>query len=177
MGDTAFFFLIVGLMLHVVISSSIQTVMRNCFEKANEELTVFHYFWIWFPLINIIISNGIVTTYMDALMRTNKKLRDEYLVSENKLNRVIEGLNDDIKFLKRSKFRKVKVGDVFVFPKDGNWKQEVKGTKHVITEIDDNGVCSRRVDNVGITWTTNWDLLRKVVFLSDEPIKPFEFIK
>lgn len=80
--------------------------------------------------------------------------------------------------LKKRKLTRIRIGDTFQVNNTGNWVHTFRGTRCTIIEILDDGIiCHNNVkDENGDNkrWKVNWDALTHMIFLSTQPLRPFE---
>lgn len=172
MGDMGSFELIFGgVLTHLMVSTLIFAALHEDVVKEN----YLHSLWIFgLPVLNIIVGFQMLGIVKDSYQRTCERLENKIEDITDDKNRIEQYWKYRYEYLEKSKFRKVGVGDVFVIPDTDNWKKETRGKKCVITSITENGVNHTVEGRQSETWHTKWELLKEMVFLSNEPIKPFE---
>lgn len=136
-----------------------------------------HLIWILLiPVFNLILALRLMEIKKDSLERhyTYEKREKEHFRDE--IYRLENYWQDKYRELERKKFRKVRVGDVFMVPNTEGWKKETRNRKCTVIEITKDGV-EHTVDGrpSNEIWNTKWEFLKEMVFLNEEPFKPFEF--
>ena len=127
------------------------------------------------PVVNVILT----ILHLDAKVTTYNRHMTELEGERGELTREVILLKRSISDLERRKFRRVRVGDVFMCPDAINWTDGFRGQKHTIIEIKEDvnephPVISKSKE--GKRYKNSWDSLRQMIFLNDEPVKPFEFL-
>jgi len=162
-------FLIVGGIIHTLMVSVCFMVSKETFNRLESKWIVYSVI-ILLPIVNLMLTLLLMDT---TIMVYKRNLRDKsYKIDD--LN--LELSNEKARYneLERKIFRKVRVGDTFVIPNNDGYVTACRGKKCIITDIVGNGV-RHSVDGSTDTYITKWELLKEMVFLSDEPFKPFEF--
>lgn len=163
-------FLIVGLLTHVMLVASCFMVSQNAFRHL-EDKRLIYFLIILLPLVNVIMTMMIMDVAFGATLRSLKN-RD---IDCRELERNLERVTQDFTELERKKLRKVRVGDRFRVPNTDEWKDGFRNTECVIIELGDEIIVNNKLSTT--RWSVKWHHLKYMVFLSDEPIKPFEFKK
>jgi len=134
------------------------------------------------PFVNVIlvilsldIVAGVYSKHVTRLEGTTGEYARKVILLEGANREHIRAYAD----LERRKFRKVRLGDTFMCPDTDDWIDGYRGKKHTIIEIKEDlnekyPVITKSKE--GKRYKNSWDSLRKMIFLSDEPVKPFEFL-
>lgn len=137
------------------------------------------YWWmnilLLLPIFNVILT----VLHLDTVVGTYDRRITELECLTGELSRKVILLERSTSDLERRKFRRVRVGDVFMCPDVTGWVSGFRGQKHTIVEIIEDSYEKHPVittNKKGVRYKNSWDSLRTMVFLSDEPVKPFEFL-
>lgn len=169
--------IISSIAIHLICSLGIVLQLYDDYIKEDK----IHLVWIFMlPFVNLILALRLMEIKKNTLERTNEWKKDRITDLEDLINRSDTIWKSRLEEVERKKFRRVRINDVFYFPVDGNWKDDVKGKKCKIIEINGKGVVGYISTpdgwDEGTRWHTSWELMKEVAFLSKEPFKPFEFI-
>lgn len=132
-------------------------------------------YWVlmFLPIVNFITAMVLLETSLKVYRRNYK---DEVMVSQDlrrSLGRIKDRYEETIK-----KFRKrIKIGDRFRVPNTDVWVDKFRGKECVIIEFNNDGFIANTKGDNKTRWSVKWDHVEHMVFLSDEPPKPFENIK
>jgi hypothetical protein len=123
------------------------------------------------PIVNVLMT----LMLMDITLRSYKRGFEEKQGEVGTLSRQL--INEERKYedLERRKFLRIKVNDKFHVPNTDEWKDGFRNTECTIIEIGDDVVVRNKINNT--RWSVKWHHLQYMVFLSNEPVKPFEFIQ
>ena len=167
--------IIVGSTIHFLLSGLIILSLNKDYIKEDK----IHLIWIFlFPIVNLIIAFRLMEIKKNSLERSNEWKKTKVEDLEDQILRLDAHWKSKYQELERKKFRKVRVGDVFRVPNTDGWKKETRNKKCTIVEITNEGV-EHTVEGRPSTeiWNTRWEFLKEMVFLNEEPFKPFEFIE
>ena len=114
---------------------------------------------------------------MDTSLKIYKRTCEEKISEVGRLSREVIVQKSKYSELERKKLRKVRVGDRFMVPNTEEWKNGFRATECTITELNDTDLVAVNKENSTTRWSVKWNHLQYMIFLSNEPIRPFEFTK
>lgn len=163
--------LIVSLFIHFV-------MVACCMIVKDETIKRFDHKWLYyvvlsFPIVNVIMTMLLLDIVVMAYKRSYREKVSEIHDRENTISR----LRLEYTELERKKFRKVRIGDRFRVPNEDRWIDRFRGSECRIIEIHSDDIIAKTKDDNDTRWSVKWEHLGQMAFLSDEPIKPFEFVK
>jgi hypothetical protein len=149
-----------------------------CITVRDETIKRFDHKWLYYiilsiPIVNVIMSMLLLDMVIMAYKRSYREKKDEVIQREE----TIRTLKREYEDLERKKFRKVRLGDKFRVPNTDSWVDKFRGSECRIVEIDGDYIIAKSKGDDVSRWSVKWEHLGRMVFLSDEPIKPFEFVK
>jgi len=162
--------LIVSLFIHFV-------MVACCMIVKDETIKRFDHKWLYyvvlsFPIVNVIMTMLLLDIVVMAYKRSYREKVSEIHDRENTISR----LRLEYTELERKKFRKVRLGDKFMVPKSDSWVDGFRGKECVIIEINYDSIIAKAKDDKVNRWSVKFEHLQHMIFLSNEPIKPFELI-
>lgn len=163
-------FLIVGGLIHLMLVTTCFMVSQDAFRNLDHKRVVYGLI-VLLPIVNVIMTMMLMDISLRATLRNLRYKIDDC----NRAERNLESLKLDYADLERKKLRKVRVGDRFRVPDTSEWKDGFRNTECVIIELGDEIIVNNKLSPT--RWSVKWHHLKYMVFLSDEPIKPFEFKK
>ena len=155
--------------IHLICSLGITLQLYDDYIKEDK----IHFIWIFmFPLINLILALRLMEIKKNSLKRKNEWMKEKIEDLEDRVNRSNTIWKSKIEEVERKKFRRVRVGDTFFFPQDGEWNEEVKGKRCKIIEINGKGVVGYVNDPNGgwdeeTRWNTSWALMKEVASVAE----------
>ena len=152
-------------------------MMACCVTLRDETIKRFDHKWLYYimlsiPIVNVILTMLLLDVVIMAYKRSYREKKDEVIEREDTIRRLKRDYDD----LERKKFRKVRIGDRFRVPNEDRWVDNFRGSECRIVEINSDNIIAKTKDDSTTRWSVKWEHLGQMAFLSDEPIKPFEFV-
>jgi hypothetical protein len=162
--------LIPAILVHVLMVSTCFMVAQDAFKNLEHKRVVYSLIVV-LPIVNVIMT----LMLMDISLKIYKRSFNEKQGEVDSLNRQLTSEKRKYEDLERRKFRRIKVGNKFHVPNTDDWKEGFRNTECTIIELGNEVIATNELNNT--RWSVKWHHLQYMVFLSDEPVKPFEFIK
>lgn len=166
--------ILVSLIIHLIFVAILVTYLLPHFNEDRFLITLVIFL---LPVLNLIMGVMI----LGGKLNNSKSAIDSYEHKLGHLNDEIYHIKsqwkDKYESLEKFKFRRVRIGDIFVVPNEKDWSERARGKKLIVSEIHNTHLVCHLENHKGQRWDVNWEYLKNMVFLSQEPFKPFEFIK
>jgi len=165
------------LIILILILGIQSTMIVCCLMVYKEVIKRFENKWLYYvvlllPMVNILMTILLLDTIIVSYKRSYSEKRQEVIDREDTINTLKRNYVD----LERKKFRKVRLGDKFMVPKSDSWVDGFRGKECVIIEINYDSIIAKAKDDKVNRWSVKFEHLQHMIFLSNEPIKPFELI-
>lgn len=162
-------FLIPAILVHFMLVITCFAASSDAF-RGLEHKKVIYGLIVVLPIVNVILTMLLVDIAV-------KRYRREIRYKNEEISDISRNLeNERVKYreLERKKLMRVRVGDKFHVPNTDEWKQGFRNTECTIIELHgDEIIVKNKLSET--RWSVKWHHLQYMVFLSNEPIKPFEF--
>lgn len=166
---------LVLIIVHLIIVALLITFLLPHF---NEEKFLITFVIFLLPFINLIMGVMLLGNKLNiskaAIDRYKHSLEDH----NDEIHNIRRQWETKYRLLEKSKFRRVRVGDVFMVPNNPDYAERARNKKLTVSEINNDSLKCYLKDSEGEhNWTVEWHYLKDMVFLNQEPFKPFEFIE
>ena len=122
------------------------------------------YIIIFIPLVNIIICIMLLDLNLEISNESYSFTKELYRNDIEKYKKLIYKYK-----------RNIRVGSIFICPDTNNYDGRCRGKKALVTKINDRGL-EHIIIGTNIKMICTWDCVDDMIFLSNEPAKPFSDI-